>query len=65
MGEYVRMRPRLADIDANPDGENYLGRTVYEDYELVDTGVLDANGNKVMARQKPDPVGFIRHPVSR
>lgn len=36
-------------------------RTVFEDFELIDTGVLDAAGNRVMARQKLDPIGFIRH----
>lgn len=51
---------RCADIDENPDGENYLSRTVYEPEELIDIGILDADGNKVMARQRIDPIGFIR-----
>ncbi|MBZ9922198.1 hypothetical protein LB579_31445 [Mesorhizobium sp. BR1-1-7] len=65
MREYVRIAPRSADIDSEPDGENYLARTVFEDFELFDTGVLDADGNKVMARQKLDPIGFIRHKGER
>lgn len=51
---------RAAKIDENVDGENFLARTVYEDHELVDIGVLDKDGNKVMARNRPDQVGFIR-----
>jgi hypothetical protein len=56
----VRARPKAADIDENVNGEDYLGRTVYEDYELIDTGVIDADGNKIMAREKMDQIGFIR-----
>ncbi|RWO68962.1 MAG: hypothetical protein EOS17_16840 [Mesorhizobium sp.] len=60
--EYVMTAPaRAADVDDNIDGERYLARTVVEDFELIDTGVLDATGNKIMARQKLDPIGFIRH----
>lgn len=60
--EYVRLTPaRAADIDNGADAEHYLARTVFEDYELIDTGVLDAAGNKIMARERIDPVGFIRH----
>ncbi|TIR87359.1 MAG: hypothetical protein E5X05_01290 [Mesorhizobium sp.] len=51
---------RAADIDENVDAENYLARTVYEPEELIDIGILDADGNKVMARQRMDPIGFIR-----
>jgi hypothetical protein len=58
--QYVRMRRRSADIDANIDAENYLAKTVYEDFELVDTGVLDEDGNKIMAHEKMDQIGFIR-----
>ncbi|MER9574893.1 hypothetical protein NKI78_04470 [Mesorhizobium sp. M0400] len=58
--EYL-IRPRAAHIDDEPDGEHYLARTVFEDFELIDTGVLDAFGNKVMARRRLDPIGFIRH----
>lgn len=51
---------RSADIDENVDAENYLARTVYDPEELIDIGILDADGNKVMARQRMDPIGFIR-----
>jgi hypothetical protein len=44
----------------DPDGEHYLARTVFESEELIDIGILDATGNKVMARQKIDPIGFVR-----
>lgn len=57
--EYFIKR-RSADIDSEPDAENYLARTVYEDYELIDTGVIDANGDKIMARRKMMPIGFVR-----
>lgn len=56
----VRQKPRSADIGENTDGESYLARTVYEDFELIDTGVLDPGGNPIKAREKMDPVGFIR-----
>ncbi|MER8793959.1 hypothetical protein NKH75_07090 [Mesorhizobium sp. M0984] len=58
--EYL-IRPHSANVDDYPDGEHYLARTVFEDFELIDTGVLDAFGNKVMARQRLEPIGFIRH----
>ena len=51
---------RSANIDEEPDAENYLARTVYDPEELIDIGILDADGNKVMARLKIDPIGFIR-----
>jgi hypothetical protein len=58
---YVSVGPaRFADIDSPVDGEHYLARTVFEDFELIDTGMLDASGNKIMAREKLDPVGFVR-----
>jgi hypothetical protein len=60
MREYV-IRPRSADVTTEPDGENYLSRTVFETEELVEIGVRDADGNKIMARRKMDPIGFIRH----
>ena len=57
--DYVTRR-RSASIDEEPDAENYLARTVYDPEELIDIGILDADGNKVMARLKIDPIGFIR-----
>jgi len=62
--EYITIR-RLADIDQTIDGEQYLARTIIEqDPELIDIGVLDPDGNKIMARQKMNQIGFIRF-VSR
>ena len=54
------IKRRSADIDRDPDGEHYLARTVYEEYELIDTGVVDHNGDKIMARRKMEPIGFVR-----
>lgn len=51
---------RSAKIDEEVDAENYLSRTVYEPEELIDIGVLDSDGNRVMARRKMDPIGFVR-----
>jgi hypothetical protein len=56
----IKRKPRLASIDKDVDGENYLARTVYEDFELIDTGVLDSEGNPIKAHERMDPVGFIR-----
>jgi len=58
--EYVIRAPRAARIDEEIDGENYLARTVYEPEELYDIGIVDSDGNKVMARRRLDPIGFIR-----
>lgn len=60
MREYVFARPCAADIGDNVDGENYLARTVYEDHELIDIGVMDRDGNPIMARKRLDPIGFVR-----
>lgn len=57
---YVVRRVRSADIDENINGEDYLARTVYEGHELVDIGIVDKNGDPIMAHKKPDPIGFIR-----
>lgn len=51
---------RAARIDEEVDAENYLARTVYEPEELFDIGILDSEGNKVMARRRLDPIGFVR-----
>lgn len=60
MRDYI-IRRRAADIDSNIDGENYLAKTVHESEELINIGLLDSEGNKVMARRRMDPIGFIRH----
>lgn len=56
--DYVTVRS--AKIDEEVDAENYLSRTVYEPEELIDIGVLGSDGNKVMARRRMDPIGFVR-----
>jgi len=38
--------------------QNFMARTVYEDDDIVDIGVLDANGNKIMAKAKKPRIGF-------
>lgn len=53
-------RTRSADMDSGADGEDYLARTVFEDHELIDIGVMDKDGNPIMARKRLDPVGFVR-----
>jgi hypothetical protein len=53
---------RMADIDENVNGEDYLGRTVYEEHELIDIGIVDQNGDKIMARKRMDQIGFVRFP---
>lgn len=58
--DYIIRRHRSADIDCNPDGENYLARTVYEDEETIDIGLMDSEGNKILARRRMDPIGFVR-----
>ncbi|MCO5072096.1 MAG: hypothetical protein M9944_12900 [Rhizobiaceae bacterium] len=61
MREYVILR-KSSDYEWGPDAEDYLARTVYESEELIDIGVLDSSGNKVMARKRMDPIGFVRRP---
>lgn len=61
--DYIVRRPKAYDDYWEAKGTDSLAKTVYEDHELIDIGVLDANGEKIMARQKPDPVGFIRWPT--
>lgn len=58
MREYVVRR--MANIDEPVDAENYLARTVFEEVELIDIGVMDQDGNPIMARKRLDPIGFVR-----
>lgn len=62
MREYVKA-PQSGKWDTVPDGEDYLARTVHEREELIDIGILDSAGNKVMARQRMDPIGYVRFPI--
>jgi len=50
----------MADIDENVDAEDYLSRTVYEEIDFIDIGLLDSEGNAILARKKMDSVGYIR-----
>jgi hypothetical protein len=63
MREYIK-KPVKADYEwwDTPNTES-LAKTVYETDELFDTGVLDEAGNKIMAREKRNPIGFVRFPV--
>lgn len=61
MRRYRTMRTRAADIDANTDAENYLARTVHEDTDPRDTGLLDWTGTKIYAVSEIEPIGFVRH----
>ncbi|MHA6684485.1 hypothetical protein [Mesorhizobium sp. A556] len=58
MRDYVVRR--MANIDEPVDAENYPARTVFEEVELIDIGVMDSDGNPIMARKRLDPIGFVR-----
>lgn len=60
MRKYVSVKPRMDEYyEAN--AADSLARTVYENIDLVDIGVLDAEGNPVMAYEKMQPIGFVHH----
>lgn len=61
--DYV-IRRRMANVYGDEfaiDAENYLAKTVHEEIDLIDIGLLDSEGNAILARKKMDPIGFIRH----
>lgn len=61
MKRYFVKPCRLANINDEVDGENYLSRTVYEpDGTPFETGILDANGRMIMASYSLGPIGFIQ-----
>lgn len=62
--EYFR-KPPTGDYEwwDTPNTES-LAKTVYEVEETYDTGMLDENGNKIYAREKKHPIGFIRFPLT-
>lgn len=62
MREYLR-QPVRSDWHGEHRATDSLARTVHEDYELIDTGVVDAAGNKIMARNRMDQIGFVRSKV--
>lgn len=51
---------RSADWSRGPDGEHYLARDIIVTEETVDIGIVDQFGNKIVARKRADPVGFVR-----
>lgn len=62
MRRYITIshKPRLADIDYDPDAENYLSRTVYEpEPQAIRTGLLNAQGNDIYCVEERDPIGFV------
>ena len=53
---------RMADPDGEPDAENYLATTVYDNSgEMIETGILDAQGNPIMARYVMERIGFVHY----
>jgi hypothetical protein len=57
--EYFRARPRSSDDywwDAY--GPDMLARTVIEEDEVFETGILDEEGNPIRARKKKPNIGF-------
>jgi len=57
---YLIGKPRMADMDHEPDGEDYMARTVYDTSgEMMDTGLLDAHGNPILAQYEMDRIGYI------
>ncbi len=58
---FTRGRPASNDLEwweiPNLDSTT---RTVIETFEEYETGMLDAFGNKIMAREKKEPIGFVR-----
>ncbi len=56
------IKPRMERLDGfEIDPENYLARTVYEqDDTPFATGVLDRDGNMIMAAVCMDQIGFVR-----
>ena len=62
--EYVKItRNSLSDHWAEVDEARVSQtRTVIEDYELIDIGVLDKDGEPIYARKKMNPIGFVHYP---
>lgn len=59
MREYFVRSAKLDDHTI--DAENYLARTVFEKDETYDIGLVDPAGNKILAREKRNPIGFVTH----
>ena len=57
---YVTRSKRMADMDYEPDGEDYLARTVMEqEPECVDTGLMDKNGTPIYRQSLMGPIGYV------
>jgi len=52
--------PCMADIEVEPDGEDYLSRTVIEDTDAIDTGLIDKRGTPIYLVSRMDQIGFVR-----
>jgi len=59
---FVQCTKPKSDDDYNWEADplNSLARTVHEDYEIIDTGVLNDQGEPIMARKRFDPIGYVR-----
>lgn len=62
MREYVIRRMDYSDEHR---GKDCLAREVIITDETIDIGIVDQFGNKIVARKKADPVGFIRFAENR
>lgn len=61
MRKYVTIaKTRMASMEDDPDGEDYLGRTVYEREPIPEpTGLLDKHGNELYAIEDARPIGYV------
>lgn len=57
--------PKAADIEHEPDAEDYLAHTVFEESDPIDTGLLDKQGNRIFAINTIDQIGFVREGAYR
>lgn len=63
MKRYVTLshKPKSADYSSDPDGEDYLARTVFEpEPKAIRSGILDASGNDIYCIEEMEPIGFVR-----
>lgn len=61
MAREYSIRPR-SDWHDDHRAVDSLARDIIETDETVDIGITDQFGNKIVARQKRDAVGFVRWP---
>ena len=65
MRSYITRRkaPRLDHFDGTEIDPTFsLSRIVFEEVDLVPIGVLDENGEPIMAYERMDKIGFVRFP---